>query len=74
VDNEASDCCLSLERLFGLGCGYAWLLLQVGTAMCRETHSGFFPLHALVSWRGQPKVYLPPKRALPPVEDPRTRL
>ena len=23
------------SALFGLGCGYAWLLLQVGTAMCR---------------------------------------
>jgi hypothetical protein len=23
------------SALFGLGCGYAWLLLQVGTATCR---------------------------------------
>jgi len=23
------------SALFGLGCGYAWLLFQVGTAVCR---------------------------------------
>jgi hypothetical protein len=23
------------SALFGLGCGYGWLLLQVGTAICR---------------------------------------
>jgi hypothetical protein len=23
------------SALFGLGCGYAWLLLQIGTAMCQ---------------------------------------
>jgi hypothetical protein len=23
------------SALFGLGCGYGWLLLQVGTAVCR---------------------------------------
>jgi hypothetical protein len=23
------------SALFGLGCGYAWLLLQIGTVVCR---------------------------------------